>query len=159
MATIADVRNNVLDFLQAVAVKSPRILAAPLSLHADKRVRVWFQLWTDVNFPKPPAPASKYHLGLTGVLTDVATRLYTAEALRPVVTAQSKTEKETKGLDRLSPTAKRVILVASATTVTYIPTSPPPTIHCFLNARNLMALQADFSLTYSGNNIYLPTSF
>ena len=34
-----------------------------------------------------------------------------------------------------------------------------PTIHRFLNTRNATALQADCSLTYVGNNIYLPTSF
>ena len=68
-------------------------------------------------------------------------------------------EKETKGWDRLPPTAHCVILAASATTGTSIPTSPPPTIYRFLNARNATALQADCSLTYAGNNIYLPTSF
>ena len=49
--------------------------------------------------------------------------------------------------------------MASATTRTSITTSPPPTIHRFLNARNETALQANCSLTYAGNNIYLPTSF
>ena len=93
------------------------------------------------------------------MLTNVANRLHTAEALRPVVAAQRKAEKETKGWDRLPPTAKRVILAASATTGTSIPTSPPPTIHRFLNARNATDLQADCSLTYAGNNIYLPTYF
>ena len=88
-------------------------------------------------------PAPQDHLGLTGVLTDVATRLHTAEAIRPVIAAQSKAEKETKGWDRLPPTAQRIILAASATTGTYIPTSPPPTIHRFLNARNVTDLQAD----------------
>ena len=43
LATIADYFDDVLAFLQAVAIKSPRVLAAPLSLCADKRVRVWFQ--------------------------------------------------------------------------------------------------------------------
>ena len=52
-----------------------------------------------------------------------------------------------------------VILAASVTSGTSILTSPPPTIHRFLNARNATSLQADFSLTYAGNNIYLPTSF
>ena len=93
------------------------------------------------------------------VLTDVATRLHTVEALCPVVAAQREAEKQTKGWDRLPPTANRVILVASATTGTSIPTLPPPTIHRFLNARNATALQADCSLTYAGNNIYLPTYF
>ena len=54
---------------------------------------------------------------------------------------------------------KRVILAASATTGTSIPTSPTTTIHRFLNTRNAISIQADLSLTYKGNNIYLPTSF
>ena len=40
LATIADYCDNVLVLLQAVAVKSPRVLAAPLSLRADKRARL-----------------------------------------------------------------------------------------------------------------------
>ena len=112
-----------------------------------------------MNLPKPPTPDPQDHLGLTDVLTDVATRLHTTEALRPVVANQCKMEKETKGWDRLPPTAQRFILSVSATTGTFIPTFPPPTIHRFLNARNATALQADFSLNYVGNNIYLPTSF
>ena len=89
----------------------------------------------------------------------MATRLHSAEALRPVVAAQREAEKDTKEWDRLPPTAQRVILVARATTGTSITTSPPPTIHRFLNSRNATALQADCSLPYVDNNIYLPTSF
>ena len=131
----------------------------PKSPFAWTSARVWFQRWTNVNLPKPPKPAPQYHLGLTGVLTDVVTRLHTTEVLHPVVATQREAEKETKGLDRLPPKSHRVILAASATTRTSTPTSPPPTIHCFLNARNARDLQADFSLTYAGNNIYLPTYF
>ena len=144
LATITDDCDDVLAFLQAVAVNSPRVIAAPLSLCPDKRARVWFQRWTDVNIPNPPKSAPQDHLGLTGVLTNVANRLHTVEALRPVVATQREAEKETKGWDRLPPTAQRVILAASATTGTSIPTSPPPTIHRFLNVRNATALQADF---------------
>ena len=104
LATIADNFKDILAFLQAVSVNSHRFLAAPLSLRADKRARVWFQRWTDVNLPKPPTPASQDHMGLTGILTDVATRLHTAKAIRPVVAAQREAEKETKGWDRLPPT-------------------------------------------------------
>ena len=143
LASIAVDCDDVLAFLQAVAVKSPRVLAAPLSLRADKRARVWFQQWTDVNLPKPPTPAPQDHMDLTDILTDVATRMHTAEALRPIVSVQREMDKETKGWDRLPPTAQRVILAASATTGTSIPTSLPPTIHRFLNARNVLALQAD----------------
>ena len=151
--------NDVLAFLQAVAVKSPRVIAAPLSLRAYKKARVWFKRWTDMHLPKPPTPTPQDNTGLTNVLTDVATRLHTAEALRPVVASQRDTDKETKGWERLPPTAQRVILAASATTGTSIPKSPPPTIHHLLNARNATALQDDFYLTYAGNNLYLPTSF
>ena len=98
-------------------------------------------------------------MGLTGVLTNVVTLMHTAEALRPIVTAQREAERETNSWDRLLPTAQRVILAASATTGTSILTSPPPTNHFFLNTRNATALQADFFLTYAENNIYLPTSF
>ena len=68
-------------------------------------------------------------MGLTSVLTNVATWLHTAEALCPIFATQHEAEKETKGWDRLPPMAQRVILTASATTGTSIPTSPPPTIH------------------------------
>ena len=34
--------NNVLDLLQAVTVKAPRVAAAPLSLRMGKRMREWF---------------------------------------------------------------------------------------------------------------------
>ena len=40
LATIADDCDDILAFLQAVAVKSPRFLAAPLSLRPDKRTRL-----------------------------------------------------------------------------------------------------------------------
>ena len=102
----------------------------------------------------PPKPAPQDHMGLMGFLTNMATRLYTAEALRPVVASQSETDKETKEWDRLPPTSQRIILTARATTKISIRTSPPPTIHRFLNMRNATALQADFYLTYRGNNIY-----
>ena len=42
LAIIVDNCDDVLAFLQAVAVKYLRILAAPLSLCADKHARVWF---------------------------------------------------------------------------------------------------------------------
>ena len=159
LASITDNCDNVLAFLQAVSVKSPRVLAAPFSLRTDKSAHVWFQRWTELKLPKPPTPSPKDHLGLTDVLTNVTTRLHTAKAFRPVVAAQGEMEKETKGWDRLPTKAQRVILAVSTTAGTSIPTSPPPTIHRFLNARNATALQVDCSLAYAGSNIYLPTSF
>ena len=149
MTNITDDCDNILAFLQAVAVKSPQVIADPLSLRTDKRVRVWFHHWTDVNLPTLPKPAPQGHMGLTGVLNNVETRLHTAEALPPVVAAQREAEKETKEWDRLPPTAQRVIFSTSP---------PPPTIHRFLNAKNVTALQADCYLTYAGKNIYSPTS-
>ena len=87
LAYITEDCDDVLAFLQAVAVKSPRVIAAPLSLRVDKCARVWFQRWTDMNLAKPPTLAPQDHLGLMDVLTDVTTWLHTAKALPPVVAA------------------------------------------------------------------------
>ena len=43
LASVAEDCDDVLSFLQVVAVKSPRVFAAPLSLCADKLACVWFQ--------------------------------------------------------------------------------------------------------------------
>ena len=40
LATIADACDNVLAFLQTIAVKSPQVISSPLSLRADKRACV-----------------------------------------------------------------------------------------------------------------------
>ena len=93
-----------------------------------------------------------------GALTNVATRLQNVETLQPIAAAKHEAEKETKGWDRLPLIPQRVILLASATNKTSIPTSQPPTLYRFLNARNAMDIQDDCTLTYSGNNLYLPTS-
>ena len=42
LTTIADDCDNVLAFFQDITVKYPLFIADPLSLHADKRARVWF---------------------------------------------------------------------------------------------------------------------
>ena len=93
LTTITDNFNDVLAFLQAISVKSPRVIAAPLYLRAEKGAHVCFQSWTYVNLPNPPKPSPQDHLGLTGVLTDVATLLHMTEALRPVVAAHCEAEK------------------------------------------------------------------
>ena len=51
LTTIAYDCDDVLAFLKSAAVKSPRVIVAPIYLHADKRTRVWFRCWTDVNLP------------------------------------------------------------------------------------------------------------
>ena len=106
LTTIADNCDNVLAFLQAVAVKSQRVTAKPLSLLMYKCARTWLRCWTDTNLPTPPNLDPQDHMGLTGVLTDVAIRLQTAELLLLVVSAQGKAEKDTKGWDHLPPTAQ-----------------------------------------------------
>ena len=88
LTTIADDCINVLAFLQDVAVKSTRVITAPLSLRAYKHARIWFQRLADVNISVMPKPSPQDHLGIMGVLNDVATRLHTAEAIRPVVATQ-----------------------------------------------------------------------
>ena len=134
-------------------VKSPRVVAAPLSLGAGKHTRVWFRRWSDINLPTSSKTTPQYHMGLMGVLSDVATMFQHSEALRPIVSSQCKAGKDTKGWDRLHPTARIVILEASATNGTSILKLPPSIFHCFLNAQNMTALQADCALTYAGHNI------
>ena len=93
MAAIADNCDDVFAFIQAVAVKSPRVIAAPLYLRADKRAQFWFRWWSDINLPASDNTAPQYHTGLAGVLRDVETRLKNAEALRPAAVSQRKAEK------------------------------------------------------------------
>ena len=88
LATITDNCDDVLNFLQDVAVKSPRVTAAPLYLCVENHERAWLRRCTDTNLPTPPKLSPQDHMGLTGVLTNAATRLQTSEALRPVVADQ-----------------------------------------------------------------------
>ena len=103
MATIAANCDDVLDFLQAVIVKSPWITAVPLLLCTDKCARVWFRRWAGNKLP-PTTNAPKYHRGITGVLNDVVTSLQHAKYICPVIVEQRKSDKETKGWDCLPPT-------------------------------------------------------
>ena len=61
--------------------------------------------------------------------------------------------------DRLSPTSHRVILAANSFDGLVIPMAPPPSRHCFLNARDVTEIQANCALIYFGNSIFLPTTF
>ena len=81
LATITENCDDVLDFLQAVAFKSPRITAAPLSLRADKRARVWFRRWSKTNLPTPSKTDLQDHTSITVALSYLSTRFQTAEAL------------------------------------------------------------------------------
>ena len=36
---------NVLNFLQSIAVKAPRVVEAPLYLRVNRRTREWFRRW------------------------------------------------------------------------------------------------------------------
>ena len=83
LVTNTDNCDDVLDFFQDVAVKSPQFTAAPLSLCADKLMRIWFRRWSETNLTTPHKTVPQDHTGLKGVLSDVTTRLQTAEALPP----------------------------------------------------------------------------
>ena len=139
-----------MDFLQAVAVKSPRIIDAPLSLRADKNTHIWFRQWSGNNLP-PTTNTPQYHTGITGLLSDVATRLQHTKYLHPVIAAQHEAYKETTGWDFHPPTAQQVILAASASDRTSTLIQLPPTIHQFLNTRNATNLQVDCDLCRSGH--------
>ena len=152
----------ILAFLRGISLKAPQVQTAPISLRAYKREKIWFGQLVDSNL-KHQAPPNKAapqdHSGLTGVLSEVATRLQNEKSPHPVVPEQREADRETRGWDRLPPTSQRLILAASAANGLTILLAPPPSIHRFLNARNTTALQADCTLTYLGNNIFLLTTF
>ena len=93
LVTITDNLDDILALLQAVAVNSPQFITSPLSLRADKRARIWFCCWTAINLLTPPKPAPQHHMGITDILTGVATRLHIAEAFRLFVADQREVEK------------------------------------------------------------------
>ena len=88
--------DNIIAFLQAVAVKAPRVAAVPLSLRVDKRAWAWFRRWSAHHLSPLYTPinaAPQHHSELTGVLSDAATWLQKTESLRPVVAAQRNVDR------------------------------------------------------------------
>ena len=159
LTTIAYDFDDVLDLLQAVAVKSQRFIAAPLSLSVDKCTRLVLSLdrrqpphASQSSFTRPHGSHRCPDQRGDPVAHCRSTPPYCRLPLRGGKGYQG-------GGGRLPPTAQHIILAASATTGTSIPTSPPTTIHRFLNARNATALHTDYSLTYAGKNIYFLTTF
>ena len=61
-------------------------------------------------------------MGITLVLSDITTMLKNTEALHPVVSEHREAEKETKGWDRIPPTAQQVVLEERVANGTLIPT-------------------------------------
>ena len=60
--TISDYCDKVLAFFQYVAMKSPRVTAVPMSLHAGKRARDWFRRWSShhITPPQQPLPSPRH---------------------------------------------------------------------------------------------------
>ena len=94
LSTIVEDCDDFLAFLQAVAVKFPRVIKSPLSLCADKHAHIWFCRWSETNLLTPTNTSPQDHTYLMGVLRNVATRLQTAESLHPVVAAHRYAEKK-----------------------------------------------------------------
>ena len=84
---------KILFFLQAIAVKSPRFISTPLSVCVEKHAHVWFRRWFGENLPAPVNTAPQDHMGITGFLRNIATRLQNTESLRPVVSAHREAGK------------------------------------------------------------------
>ena len=149
MVGIAAECDNVLAFLQAVAIKAQQVLEAPLSMQADKCTRNWFHKWEDRHVTQHPThhkSALQDQYGLTRFLGEVATRLQNAEALRPVIADQHEADRETRGWNRPPLTAQRVILAAISVNRLTILLETPPSLHIFLNAGNVTSLQANCTL-------------
>ena len=136
-------------------------MLAPFLLQENSRATSWFSQWVGNN-PSHKIPhntAPQYHYRLTRVLSEVATRFQNKESLRPVVAAQRNADREMRGWGRLPPTSQWLIPTASAADGLIISSAPPLSIYLFLDACNATTLQADCTLTYLGNNIFLPTAF
>ena len=149
-------RNGTLAFLQVVELKAPQVQAALISLRADKHAAGSFRQWADRNLEHQAPPnkaAPQDQSGLTGVLSEVATRLQNIEALRPIVAEQRKADRETCSWYHLLPKSQRIIFASSTADRVTILSAPPPSIHRFLNN-----VQAHCGLTYSVKNIFFPTA-
>ena len=99
------------------------------------------------------------HFVITRFISEVAARLKNLEDLRPVFAAKRGTYRVTCGWERLPPTAHGVYLASSAVDTLTIPLFLQPSLHLFLNVCNATAPQANCTLTYSGNNTFLTTTF
>ena len=89
--------NDVLSFLPDVAVKAPILVVVPLLLLMDKHAQEWLWHWSTHHISPLSTSVTatpQDHSGLTGVLSNVAMRLQNADALRPIVAAQHKADKE-----------------------------------------------------------------
>ena len=142
--------DNIFAFLQAVALKSPQVQAAPLILRVYKHITGWLRQWADINLKRKELQdkaVPQDHSIIMGDLSEVSMQLWNAEALHPVVAAQREEDRETRSWYRLPPTSQRVILAVGAADGITITLAPPLSIHYFLNAHNTTALQAHCALT------------
>ena len=101
---------------------------------------------------------TQYHMGITGVLSNVTMQFQNVEALRPVFMAQRGADRYMKGWYQLSPTSQGIILSARVPDGLNVLSSPPQSLHRFLSVRNATVLQAGCALTCAGENLYLPMS-
>ena len=142
--------NNVLSFLQAVSLKAPQVLSAPLLLRVDKRASGWFLQWADCHIKQTFTHnnnAPQDHSGLTRVLSEAATHLQNSEYLRPVVAALRKAYREMRGWYQLPPEAQQVIPTESTVDGLTITLAPLSSINQFLNTRNATSLQSKCAMT------------
>ena len=153
--------DDVLLFLQMVALKAPQVLAAPLLMKADKNVTSWFLQWTDSHLKHHITNQKKAlqdHSILTGFLSEVATRFQNTESLRSIVTYQREADREMHGWYRLPPTAQRLILTERAVGGINITLAPSTSIHHFINEKRdgtPSRLRAEIIV----EKIFLPTAF
>ena len=143
-------------------VKAPRVASVLISLGSYKRVRDWFQLWlyhhlSPLSNSLTIAPQD--HSGITGVLRDITTWLQNVESLRSVIVAQHEVDQEMRVLDHFPSTSQLFVLDFSASNGLTVPLAYPLYNHQFVNAHTETAIQAYFTLTYAGHNIYLTTLF
>ena len=148
--------DDVLAFLQEVALKATQVLAEPLLLQSYMHETSWFRQWVVRNL-KQPAPqntiAPQYQSSIMGFLSEVVTRLKNAEGLCPVVASEHDA-------DMILPhTDTQVIIADSVVNRLTILLVPPPSTYHFINAHNATKLQTNCMLTYFVNNTFLLSAF
>ena len=156
MEKIAADCDDILSFLQAVAVKAQQFADIPLLMCAGKRAQAWFYRCLAHHLASlftPVTAAPQDHSILTRVLINVTKRLHNVEYLCPIVAVYCEDDRDMRGWDHLPLTLQLVILAASANNSLTIPSAPPPLVHQFLNARNARAFQAYSALIYMVHNI------
>ena len=146
-----------LTILQAVAVNLPQVTTAPLYIRAGKRAHLVMSLDRHESpYASQDGPTRSHRSH--GHLERRGNQATNRGSNPPCHCSPARGRKGDQGMRPFPNDGLAICPVGKIHQQISIPISPLPTLHRFLNTRNLTDLQADCALTYAGNNLYLPTS-